>query len=369
MSTISEYMGLNIPTVGADANTWGGYIAADLALIDALAVYSVVPVSTSGNLAVYNGPALIKATGGFGGISLALPNASGVNAGRVYIVVKVDSGAGAITITTSMSQTISGVSTASVTNQWSGIIIQSDGANWVIIGTPSAGGLITPSLTVGTTNTVAGAIVLEGYTSGSCSISAPAVAGTITNPILVSNSLTVRGGNLTVGVATASSGVITLTGSTSGSCSITAPATAGTITNPIALSNSLNIPSTCTYQVNGSQIAAANLSDTVGDTGWSSTPTSLSNVGGAPAITGQYARVGPVVYFTIVITPVTNTSSVAGTTSFSLPIACTQAGVCYAVDAAGLSLGNGNINSTAIYPPTWTTDASVVTVAGWYFAA
>ena len=328
MPTTSKYMGLTVPTVGGDANAWGGYITADLGLIDALAVYNVVAVSTSGNLSVYNGPAIVKATGGAGGISLALPdaNASGANAGRVYIFVKVDSGAGAITVTTSMGQTISGASTANITEQWNGLIIQSDGANWVIIGTNSTGGIVTSSL-------------------------ATLYAGA------------------TLGAAGSAAGVLTLEGGTSGSCTITAPAVAGTPANPITVSNSISIASGTTYQINGSQITSAALSDTVADTPWSSTPTSLANVGGAPAITGRYARIGPIVYFTIIVTPVTSTSSTAGTTSFSLPIACTQPALCHAVDAAGVSLGAGNISTSAIYPPSWSADTSVVTIAGWYFAA
>ena len=54
---------------------------------------------------------------------------------------------------------------------------------------------------------------------------------------------------LRIGVAGTSSGVLTLSGSTSGTCTITAPATAGTITNPITFSNSIEIPSGTVYQI------------------------------------------------------------------------------------------------------------------------
>ena len=56
--------------------------------------------------------------------------------------------------------------------------------------------------------------------------------------------------NIVLGVAGTTSGQITLEGSTSGSCTITAPATAGTSTNPIAFSNSINIPSGTVYSFN-----------------------------------------------------------------------------------------------------------------------
>lgn len=105
-----------------------------------------------------------------------------------------------------------------------------------------------------------------------------------------------------IGVAGTTSGQITLEGSTSGAATITAPAVAGTATNPLAFSNSLNIPAgtvytinadtglsrtaaatvavgngtagdasgtvnAATYQVGGTQIAAANLLNGVTGTG------------------------------------------------------------------------------------------------------
>ena len=59
-------------------------------------------------------------------------------------------------------------------------------------------------------------------------------------------------GNAQLGLTGTTSGVLTLCGSTSGTCTITSPATAGTVTNPIAFSNSINLNgSTCIYQQNG----------------------------------------------------------------------------------------------------------------------
>lgn len=56
--------------------------------------------------------------------------------------------------------------------------------------------------------------------------------------------------NIALGVAGTTSGQITLEGSTSGACTITAPAIAGTSTNPIAFSNSINIPSGAVFSIN-----------------------------------------------------------------------------------------------------------------------
>jgi hypothetical protein len=91
---------------------------------------------------------------------------------------------------------------------------------------------------VGTTSCVFSG---NGSTSGTATLTWPAVAGTVANPIVSSNSFTVNGG-LTVGVAGTLGGVVTLEGSTSGAATITAPAAAGTTTNPITFSNAITLP-------------------------------------------------------------------------------------------------------------------------------
>ena len=68
---------------------------------------------------------------------------------------------------------------------------------------------------------------------------------------LTNTQLTFSAPTLTVGLAGTSRGILALTGSTSGSVTITAPATAGTSTNPITISNSLQLPSGTVYNWNG----------------------------------------------------------------------------------------------------------------------
>jgi hypothetical protein len=149
MPTISTFMGLQIPIVGADSNAWGGYLNTDLGLIDLLAVYNVVNVSTTSSLTVANGPTLVKATGGGPGITLTLPNATvAANVGRVYIVTKVDAAAGVITIQGFGGQTINGAATFVLSTQWASITLQSDGSNWVAF---TAAFNLTPTFTSVTT--------------------------------------------------------------------------------------------------------------------------------------------------------------------------------------------------------------------------
>jgi len=65
--------------------------------------------------------------------SLTLPTSVGAT-GQVYIIKKVDSTANTVTITTTSSQTIDGTANKVLSSQYDGFQLQSDGANWMIIG-------------------------------------------------------------------------------------------------------------------------------------------------------------------------------------------------------------------------------------------
>lgn len=106
-----------------------------------------------------------------------------------------------------------------------------------------------------------------------------------------------------------------------------------------------------------------------GDRGSSWTPvaTNLTQVGGNATLTGQIYRISNKLYFfRIGITPVTNTSSVAGTTYFTgLPISAGYDGFCTAQsstlgDPTGMIVASNN----RIYTPAWTTIAVPVTITG-----
>jgi hypothetical protein len=74
----------------------------------------------------------IYATGGTSGITITLPAASS-NSKRVFLVKKVDSGAGVVTVATAGGN-IDGAATVAIANQYSFLKVQSDGANYQVIG-------------------------------------------------------------------------------------------------------------------------------------------------------------------------------------------------------------------------------------------
>jgi len=75
---------------------------------------------------------VIAATGGAGGITLALPQASTVPY-KTYTVVKTDSGAGAVTLDGYGAETINGAATYALAAQWNRVTVWCDGSQWIIL--------------------------------------------------------------------------------------------------------------------------------------------------------------------------------------------------------------------------------------------
>jgi hypothetical protein len=116
--------------------------------------------------------------------------------------------------------------------------------------TITASGLITAqaNLQLGVASSQTGIITFEGGTSGAATITGPAVAGTIANPFLFSNSInippaTVFSINTDTGISRTSAGVIVVGNGTAGNASGTIQAATGTftsLTNTIPVVNDFN---------------------------------------------------------------------------------------------------------------------------------
>ena len=87
-------------------------------------------VAKSANYTLTTDDRTCLATGGASGITITLPAAT---LGARYEIKKVDSGAGAITVATTSSQTIDGATTKSLAAQWDKITVTSDGTSWFAI--------------------------------------------------------------------------------------------------------------------------------------------------------------------------------------------------------------------------------------------
>jgi hypothetical protein len=76
---------------------------------------------------------VIAATGGAGGITLTLPAVASMQY-KTFTVVKVDSGAGAVTLDGSGAETINGAATYALATQWTKVTVWCDGAQWIVTG-------------------------------------------------------------------------------------------------------------------------------------------------------------------------------------------------------------------------------------------
>ena len=87
-------------------------------------------VTTSGN--VVSGDYLIIADATAGAITLSLPPAALVP-GRIYAFKRINAGANAVVIDPNGSETIDGNLTHTLTPQWNGVTIMSNGVAWFIL--------------------------------------------------------------------------------------------------------------------------------------------------------------------------------------------------------------------------------------------
>lgn len=101
-------------------------------------------------------------------------------------------------------------------------------------------------------------------------------------------------------------------------------------------------------------------------TAWTPTFVGLTETGGTATITGTYWRLtNSVAYFRIVITPVTSTSAVNGTTYCdNFPLNITAAGLTVSLNGFSAILSGATSADKRIYTATWTGITSPVTIVG-----
>ena len=87
-------------------------------------------VTTSGN--VVSGDYLIIADATAGAITMTLPPAALVP-GRIYVFKRINAGANAVIVDGYAAETIDGAATHTLTPQWNGVTIMSNGTAWFIL--------------------------------------------------------------------------------------------------------------------------------------------------------------------------------------------------------------------------------------------
>ncbi|HLP82630.1 MAG TPA: hypothetical protein VK141_11690, partial [Nitrosomonas sp.] len=171
---------------------------------------------------------VILASAASGAVTMTLPTAVGVT-GRTYTIKKTDSSANAVTIATTSSQTIDGVSTTNLVSQYQYATLISDGSNWNIVGAS------TPILGAGTANAFSftnltdqslGALVISNTVTvaGFTGTLAASVSGAATAQININGTGWVTSGAIQSGQTLQ----VRLTSSNTASTALTATITVGT---------------------------------------------------------------------------------------------------------------------------------------------
>jgi hypothetical protein len=96
--------------------------------------------------------------------------------------------------------------------------------------------------------------------------------------------------------------------------------------------------------------------------------TGLTQTGGSATITGHYTLVGNLVYFQILITPVTSTAATGGTTHLTLPTVPARDSTGSLADYSSASLGSALIYAAgpAVYVPSWSANTNKIVISGVY---
>jgi hypothetical protein len=96
---------------------------------------STSAVAKTGAYTLTGTDSTILANANSAAFSVTLPSAAAAGiAGQIYTVKKIDASANVVTVATQSSQTIDGKPNATLTTQYNFVMVQSDGANWQIIG-------------------------------------------------------------------------------------------------------------------------------------------------------------------------------------------------------------------------------------------
>lgn len=126
-------LGLTVPTVGGDVNTWGTELNGDLAILDGLGAYTVYQTSIGLLVAFTIFPeVIVLASGGAGGIAVQLPACSAW-AKKAALIKKVDATVGVVSVSC-LSGQIDGFPSYPLVNQFQYVRLLSDGVNANVIG-------------------------------------------------------------------------------------------------------------------------------------------------------------------------------------------------------------------------------------------
>ena len=233
-NTIQEVMGPGT-VYSCQSNTWaqvGG--AGGAGTVTSFSSGNLSPLFTTSVATATTTPALTFALTN-AGAGTVLGNSTGAAASPAYTSTPVLGLAGTTVGTLGFANATSGsVTLAPVTGALGAVTVS----------LPAATGTVAVSATAPITESAAGAVGCATCTTNAAALASNAVVlgggaqAAATNTAFTTNGTT----TMTVGVAGGGNGILALAGNTSGTATLTAPAVAGTSTNPLAFSNDVSFP-------------------------------------------------------------------------------------------------------------------------------
>jgi hypothetical protein len=120
-------LNLALPTVGGDANTWGTKLNTALTIVNSLGGVQVVNVN-SAYLAVFTPypETIIRGTTSGLNVPITLPDSASVQ-GKIWVVKKLDAGAGTLQIFSQGTDTIDNQTEWDLTNQYQYVRLYANG--------------------------------------------------------------------------------------------------------------------------------------------------------------------------------------------------------------------------------------------------
>lgn len=93
--------------------------------------FQTMPVAEiSVNTTLDQDDGFVSVTAGVGGVTVTLPAVAAVRVGQWYLIQNADGGAGLVTIDGDGSETINGVTTKTITLQYSAVLVVNTGTEW-----------------------------------------------------------------------------------------------------------------------------------------------------------------------------------------------------------------------------------------------
>ncbi len=135
MST-TPILGLPLPTVGGDFDTWGTKLLTGISITDFLGAGAVV--NASANVLVIAGvfpEAFYRITTAGLTVTVTLPAPGTITAGKLFTVKKVDAGLGVAAVIVAGAGTIDNVLEWDLTNQYAFVRVLNNGVGYDVVGT------------------------------------------------------------------------------------------------------------------------------------------------------------------------------------------------------------------------------------------